>query len=63
MCGRYGVDLPAMEIASISGTHNSLPNVLPNYNAAPTKTLPVVHKEEGQRGNVLSAQVGGVGPY
>ncbi len=49
MCGRFGIELPAAEIASIFGTHNGLPNIPANYNAAPTQILPVIHREERER--------------
>lgn len=49
MCGRFGMNMTAAEIAKIFGTSNPLPNFPANYNASPTQNLPVVHEADGQR--------------
>jgi putative SOS response-associated peptidase YedK len=51
MCGRYASFLPPELIARLFGTTNSLPNLKPTWNMAPTMDAPVVrrHPETGER--------------
>jgi putative SOS response-associated peptidase YedK len=51
MCGRYASFLPPELIARLFGTRNSLPNLKPTWNMAPTMDAPVVrrHPETGER--------------
>src|SRR3954469_5630918 len=50
MCGRTVQKTPLGEIRILFETVNPVPNAAPNYNAAPTDTLPVVRLDrEGRR--------------
>jgi putative SOS response-associated peptidase YedK len=51
MCGRYASFLPAEAMARIFGTVNSLPNLAPSWNVAPTNDCAVVrrHPQTGTR--------------
>ena len=50
MCGRTFQKTPLGEIQNLFGTVNPVPNAAPNYNAAPTDTLPIVRLDrEGRR--------------
>jgi putative SOS response-associated peptidase YedK len=51
MCGRYASFLPSELIARLFGTTNSLPNLKPTWNMAPTMSAPVVRRnpESGER--------------
>src|SRR5438067_5842478 len=49
MCGRTFQKTPLGEIRNLFGTVNPLPNAAPNYNAAPTDTLPVVRLDRDGR--------------
>jgi putative SOS response-associated peptidase YedK len=51
VCGRYASFLPAEAIARIFGAVNSLPNLAPSWNVAPTQSAPVVrpHPETAER--------------
>ena len=50
MCGRTFQKTPLGEIQNLFGTVNPVPNTAPNYNAAPTDTLPIVRLDrEGRR--------------
>lgn len=50
MCGRTVQKTPLGEIRVLFETVNPVPNIAPNYNAAPTDTLPVVRLDrEGRR--------------
>jgi putative SOS response-associated peptidase YedK len=51
MCGRYASFLPPELIGRQFGTTNSLPNLKPTWNMAPTMSAPVVrrHPESGER--------------
>lgn len=53
MCGRYAITLPPEAIRQLFGTSGPLPNFPPNYNAAPTQTLPVVRQAGDHRELVL----------
>ena len=51
MCGRFATDLPLHLIRDWYGAVGPLPNDAPNYNVAPTQSVPVVrrHPETGER--------------
>ncbi len=51
MCGRFATDIPLHLIAEWYGTVGPLPNDAPNYNVAPTQSVPVVrrHPETAER--------------
>ena len=51
MCGRVVITSPASAIRQIFGTTNSLVNMAPSWNVAPTHEVPVVrrHPETGSR--------------
>ena len=49
MCGRTVQKTPLGEIRVLFETVNPLPNAAPNYNAAPTDTLPVVRLDQERR--------------
>lgn len=45
MCGRFAVDLPPELIGRMFGTHNATPNMLPNWNTAPSRMVLVVRRQ------------------
>jgi len=49
MCGRSVQRTPLGEIRVLFETVNPIPNAAPNYNAAPTDTLPVVRLDRDRR--------------
>ena len=49
MCGRTVQKTPLGEIRVLFETMNPVPNAAPNYNAAPTDTLPVVRLDRERR--------------
>ena len=49
MCGRTVQKTPLGEIRVLFETVNPIPNAAPNYNAAPTDTLPVVRLDRDRR--------------
>ena len=49
MCGRYAHFLPAEAIAKIFGTVNTLPNITPIWNMAPTRNTARPHRSEERR--------------
>lgn len=51
MCGRFATDLPIDLIRTWFKTIGPVPNDAPNYNVAPTQSVPVVrrHPESGER--------------
>ncbi len=51
MCGRFATDIPLHLIGEWYGAVGPLPNDAPNYNVAPTQSVPVVrrHPETGER--------------
>ena len=50
MCGRYSITTAPEAMRRLFKVVNPLPNLRPNYNCAPTQTLPVVRlNADGER--------------
>lgn len=47
MCGRYSITSPVEALRRMFG-FQTLPNLAPNYNVAPTNAVPIVHNDAGQ---------------
>lgn len=57
MCGRYLLTSPVDALIDLFGVQERL-NLAPNYNAAPTQSLPIVRSDESGRRELVSARWG-----
>lgn len=57
MCGRYLLTSPVDALIDLFGVQERL-NLAPNYNAAPTQSLPIVRSGESGRRELVSARWG-----